>query len=97
MATTSEVKAGLDDIAKAIRMERLAMKSAKKQMAVGRDSLDGIPARFADVITTVNAYGTTDAFELLSKAEFAKLATEFVALRGASDTAVAGLASISEF
>jgi hypothetical protein len=97
MATTSEVKAGLDDIAKAIRAERQAMKSAKARMVAGRGNLDQIPTVFSDVLATINAYGTTNAFEALAKAEFAKLATEFVALRGAADVAVTGLGDITEF
>ena len=97
MATTSEVKAGLDDIAKTIRTERQTCAAAKARLTAARGNLDLIPTTFQGVIATIDSYDTTDAFEVLSKAEFAKLATEFVALRAATDAAVTELASITEF
>lgn len=92
MATTSAVKAGLDEIAFAIRTQRTMMEQAKAKAAGASTALDSIPSGYADVIATIQAYAsdTTDQFELLSKAELAKLTTEFIALKAHAD-AVAGL------
>lgn len=97
MATPSEVKAALDDIAKMIRTERQTCKAAKARLTTARGNLDLIPTTFSDVLSTIQGYGTTNAFEALAKAELAKMTTEFVALRAATDAAVSGLADITEF
>ena len=97
MATTSEVKAGLDDIAKTIRTERQTCAAAKARLTAARGNLDLLPTTFHGVIATIQGYGDADAFEALAKAEFAKMTTEFVALRAATDEAVTELANIAEF
>ena len=81
MATTSEVKAGLDEIAASIRTNRRRFEQSKAAIVTVRDALVAIPTVYADVLDTVGLYGTADAFEALSKDELAKLTTEFIALR----------------
>ncbi len=99
MATTSEVKAGLDDIAKSIRTERQAMKNAKARILVGESNLNSIPTTFSDILDTINGYSkdTTDSFEILCKAELAKLTTEFLALKSDATLAITDLADRKEF
>jgi hypothetical protein len=85
MATASEVKAGLDDIATQIRGQRAALVKAIGLAQAASAALTLIANDYSGVIATVNGYGTTDPFESLSKAELAKLTTEFVALKGDAD------------
>ena len=81
MATTSEVKAGLDDISQMIRAIRASYTKAKAQIVVGYTQLNAIPTTFSDVLTTINAYVGTDPFEANAKDEKAKLTTEFQSLK----------------
>jgi len=97
MATSSEVKAGLDEIALVIKTARSRLSAAKAQVSSQNSTIDGLPVTYADLIATINAYGTADAFEALSKAELAKLITEFMALNADVDLAVADLANRTEF
>lgn len=89
MATTSQVKAGLDDIAQSIRANRDLMKQAKDRGATASTSLAGLPATFADVIATINGYAPTGAFETNAKDELAKMTTEFQALKATADAVAA--------
>jgi hypothetical protein len=89
MATTSEVKAGLDDISQMIRTARQAFAQSKARIQSSRNDLANIPTTFSDVLTTIDGYAGSDAFEALAKDEKAKLATEFVALRDEMDALIA--------
>ena len=97
MATSSEVKAALDDIAQSIRTERQAMSNAKARIATGQGNLNLIPTTFADAIATIDGFVPTGEFESLSKDEFAKMTTEFLALRSEAGDAVTALSAITEF
>ena len=88
MATTSEVKAGLDDIATMIRTARQAFVQSKARIQSARNDLNNIPTTFADALATIDGYTGADAFELLSQAEKAKLQTEFMALRAEMDSLI---------
>ena len=83
MPTTSEVKAGLDAIASMISGSIQMRAKAKAQLLAARNQLAGIPSQFADVISEINGYTPTGAFETLTKDEKAKLQTEFLALKSA--------------
>lgn len=61
MASYSEVKAGLDDVAGIIREQKAVMVKVKSNAALAAAALAGLPAQYADLITTINAYGTTNA------------------------------------
>jgi uncharacterized protein with von Willebrand factor type A (vWA) domain len=91
MATSSEVKAGLDDIATVIRTQHQVIRKMKYDAAAASSQLDDVPVSFADVINTINGYAadTQDAFEQVSKAELAKLTDEFLALKAQADTVAA--------
>lgn len=86
MATTSEVKSGLDQIANAIMAQRKAIKSAITAAAGAETILNDLPTAFADVIATVQAYDASDAFESTAKAEFDRLVAEFTALVAVAHT-----------
>jgi hypothetical protein len=90
MATASEVKTGLDAIAAFISARRSNAKSYKAAATTDVADLDGLAAAFADLIATVDGYGTSNAFEALAKAELAKLTAEFGALKTQLQT-VAGI------
>ena len=99
MATTSEVKAGLNDIAASIRAERAAAKQAKARITQGKTTLNGLPTTFAGVIAEINGYAsdTTNEFEAGAKAELALLTTEFNALVSDLTDAETDLAVYDEF
>jgi hypothetical protein len=80
MATTSEVTVGLDKIAETISQARSTVLKAKTNTEGAVALLNAIPTEFADVLSTINDYGTEDAYEAVAKAKLAKLTSEFVAL-----------------
>jgi len=98
VATSSEIKSGLDSISAAISSERQALKSSKARINLALTALTNIPTNtaFTDVIATINAFSpaTTDPFEQLAIAELAKLTAEFQSLKPKAQTAVNGLATI---
>lgn len=89
MASTSQVASGLDSVAARIANQRAAALAAVKSAQAVVAALNAIPTDYADLITTINGYGTTDAFEAFSKAELAKLTAEFGALLTAAETIAA--------
>lgn len=80
MATPSEVKTGMDAISERISAARATVKKAQQNTGNAVADLNAIPTEFADVLATINGYGTEDAFEALAKAELAKMTAEFSAL-----------------
>ena len=89
MATTSEVKTGLDAIAGIISEQRSVLLKVKSNAALASASLDALATDYADVVATIQAYGTANAFDALTKAEFAKLVTEYTALKAVADQVAA--------
>ena len=89
MATTSEVKQGLDEIAAAIAAVRARFATAKSSIEGGSAALGNIPTKYAGVIAAIDAYVPTGAFQTLAKDEKAKLATEFTALKADIDALIA--------
>lgn len=85
MATTSEIKVGMAKIADRLSEGRAAMLKAKTTGANVSAALASIPADFSDIIATINAFGTTNPFEALAKAELAKMTVEFTALKADAD------------
>jgi len=99
MATTSVVKAGLDDISAALRAERQACKAAKARIAAARTAIGNLSTTFATVLATIDAFDeeTTDVFEQLAKAEKSLLLAEGTALYGDMNTANTALQALTEF
>jgi hypothetical protein len=91
MATASQVKVGLDAIAGVIAAQRKVMQTVKANAGGASGALAALGTDYADVIATIQGYGTADAFEALSKAEYAKLLAEFNALKTIAD----GVAAIN--
>jgi len=89
MATVTEVKKGLDDMATIIVAERQAFALAKARISNASGNLGLIPTQYADVLATIDAYTPTGAFETLAQDEKAKLTTEFQALKAAIDALIA--------
>ena len=84
MATTSEVKAGLDAISQLISGAQQSRQRAKSQMLAARNQLAGIPSQFSDVISEIDSWTVpVGAFQSLGKDEKAKLQTEFLTLKSA--------------
>lgn len=91
MASYSEVKAGLDAVAEIIRGARSKVLGYKAGASVVSGELSSLATTYADVIATINGYGTSNAAEALAKADLAKLTTEFNALKAISD----GIAAVT--
>ena len=89
MATTTEVKKSLDDIATIIVTERQAFANAKARIQAASANLNAITTQYAAVISTIDAYVPSGAFETLAQDEKARLATEFTALKASIDTLIA--------
>lgn len=89
MATPSQVKTGLDAVSGVIVKARERMAVAKASATEVSASLAGLATAYADVIATVNGYGTSDVFEAQAKAELAKLTSEFQALKTIVDAVAA--------
>ena len=89
MATSSEVKAGLDAIAKDIATQRAVLQKAIDNATGASAVLGSLVTTYSGVKTTIDGYTPTGAFETLAKDELAKLTTEFQALKADADTIAA--------
>ena len=91
MATASEIKSGMADIAVRIAEQRKTVEKSKSNAQLASDALGAIATDYADVIASIDAFAanSTDYFERLAKAEKAKLQAEFVALKAVADGIVA--------
>lgn len=89
MATYSEVKHGLDAVAGVISDQRAVMVKVKSNAALASSALDALATDYADVVATINAYGTTNAAEAAAKAELAKMVAEYQALKAVADQVAA--------
>lgn len=85
MASYSDVKAGLDTVAAIIRDQRARLAQAKTIAAAASTTLAALSTDYADIISTVNAYGTTNASEAVAKTDLAKLTAEFGTLKSVAD------------
>ena len=89
MATTTEVKKALDDISTIIVTERQAFANSKARIQAASNNLQAITTQYAAVITEIDGYTPTGAFETLAQDEKAKLAAEFTALKNQIDILIA--------
>lgn len=89
MATTSEIETGLAEISAIISTQRAIAKKAIQNAGLASAALAAIPTDYAGVIAAVQAYGTSNAYEATVKALFDKLTTEFLALKGITDSMAA--------
>lgn len=89
MATTSEVDVGMNAIANILTEQRQVMLKAKQNASNASAVLAALPTTHADVIATINGYGTSNAYEAAVKAKLAKMTTEFTALKSKADAVAA--------
>jgi len=92
----SEVKAGLDDIATAIRTERQAAKNAKARLATARNNLNSLVTVHSASIAEINGYTGADDSETLAQADLAKLTAEFLPLVSELNGIVTSLENTTE-
>lgn len=91
MATATEVDVALAAVAEIITAQRAVLKKAKSNAQLASDALVALSTDHADVISTINAYGTTNAHEANAKARLAKYVSEYQALKTIAD----GVAAIT--
>lgn len=89
MATTSEIEVGMAAIAARLSDQRQVMIKIKANAGTASAALAAIPTDFADVVATMNAFGTGNAYEAAVKAQLAKMTTEFTALKAKADAVAA--------
>ena len=92
----STIKAGLDDIAQAIRIELQALRNAKARIQTAYNNLDSLPTIHAIAIAEIQGLGS-DISDELYKDELIKLTAEFIDLRSAAQVGITALASITEY
>lgn len=85
MATYSEVKTGFDEIAAVIRKAQTVKATCASNAQAASNELASLTTRYSDLISTVQAYGSSNAAEVHAKAELGKLQAEFTALKGTLD------------
>lgn len=83
--TASTVKSGLDEISTLISEQRFVLQKIIAMAQGASDALAAIPTDYSAVLAEIDAYGTSDAFESLSKAEKAKMTAEFTTLKATLD------------
>jgi hypothetical protein len=76
-------------IAARLSDQRQVMLKVKANAGTASTALAAIPTDFADVIATVNAFGTSNAYEAAVKAQLAKMTSEFNALKAKADAVAA--------
>lgn len=89
MATSSEVSVGLAAIAAIISEQRQVLLKAKANGTSASEALGAIPTQFADLVTTIQGFGTSNAFEANAKAKLGKFAAEYNALKVVADAVAA--------
>jgi len=93
-STTSQIKAGLDDISARIVGERGRLSQAKAGITTAKTVLAGMVAQHAALVADIDGLTGSDPFVLLAKDEKDKLVAEFQALKTVAtnaETAVAGI------
>ena len=89
MATTTEVKNGLDRVAERIGTNRDVLEKVVSNAAIASTALGDIPTDFAAIKAEIDLYTPTGAFETLAKDELARITTEFQALKVHADAIAA--------
>lgn len=89
MATTSEIEVGMAALSARLSDQRQVALKLKASAGSASQALAAIPTDFADVISTVNAFGAGNAYEVALKAKLGKLTAEFTALKTKVDAIAA--------
>lgn len=89
MTTSSKVRSDLDAIGQAIVKSRARLAECQRTAKEVSAALSVLPQTYSGAVTAVGKYGSTDAFEAVSKAELAKLTSELNALKADADAIAA--------
>ncbi len=84
-----KAKTALNEIAAQITAVETRFASAKSTMEGGAAALAAIPTKYALELAEIDAYTGADAAETVSKAEKAKLTTDFLALQSRINALIA--------
>jgi len=93
--TYTGAKSALNEIAGHVVSDQKQLLRARTQIGAARVSLEGIPTKYADVITWIDDQATANpAVDLWTelKAEKDQMATDFVALKGTAQSMETDLA-----
>jgi hypothetical protein len=93
-STTSQIKAGLKDVADRIVAERNRLLQAKSGITTAKTTLANMGTQYSTLMADIAALSGTDPFTLLVKDERAKLIAEFQALQTVATNAETAVASI---
>lgn len=89
MATASEIKVGMDEIASIVAQQRAVLLKAQQNAGAASTVLADLPTTYADLIATVTGWSNGNAYQNAVKAELAALGTEYNALKSSADEIVA--------
>lgn len=89
MASTSEIKVGMDAIASIVAAQRAEILKLQQGAQTAANELANIPTTYADLIATVTAFTNGNAYQNAVKAELISLGQEYTALKAAADSIVA--------
>ncbi len=97
MATTTQVTLALNEVSGRIVNARKRMINAKTVFDIEVGVLSNLVTQYNDVITTIQAFGTVNSWEVSRKEELAKITVEFQALLADAQVAITDLANRTEF
>ncbi|TIL79327.1 MAG: hypothetical protein E5Y89_12855, partial [Mesorhizobium sp.] len=80
---------GMAAISQRLSDQRQVMLKVKANASAASAALAAITTDYAAVISTIQAYGTSDAYEAGTKAKLAKMTTEYNALKAVADAVAA--------
>ena len=89
MATTSEIDVGMNAIAQRLYDQRQIMVKVKANATTASGNLAAIPNDFAAIISAVQGFGTSDAYEAAIKAKLDNLTAEYNGLKTVADAIAA--------
>lgn len=96
-STISQIKSGLDEIAKKIANERLRLIGSKTSVTLAKTNLAAMPTQFGTLLADILALTGTDPSTVLAKDERLKLIAEYQALQVIAtnaETAIAGIINL---
>ena len=99
MATYSQIKNGLDEIAAKIEQARSYINNGKTSLVRAQTDLGAMPTKWSSLIADINQAAIdnpTDDVYLLSKSEKDKLVSNFQSLKTYADALVVAWDSIEE-
>lgn len=96
MSTTS-VKNGLVSASQLIYNIRQTMTTAKTRVTSAIAEITAIPTTYSDIISEINGYTPTGAFETLCKNELTRFVSEYQALKTEMESLETFMSTLTEF